>query len=141
MHIALIKAKLETYLGFLHSVQFGQPSLVCYSQEFYRYLIDDFIIEYCKDVRANDFVLKAEDYSTNRKGERQYLSEERTDDLMIKLSRYFETRVEIPRIRRGEEQQIETLISEEAMLFAMHLRNERQTWNPRIANLTPRSTK
>jgi len=28
---------------------------------------------------------------------------------------------------------IETLISEEALLFAMFLRNERQSWKPRIA--------
>ena len=29
VHRALIKAKLEPFLGFLHSVQFGKPSLVC----------------------------------------------------------------------------------------------------------------
>jgi CRISPR-associated protein Cas1 len=47
VHRALIKAKLEPYLGFLHSVQFGKPSLVCDFQELYRYLIDDFLIQYC----------------------------------------------------------------------------------------------
>jgi hypothetical protein len=35
----------------------------------------------------------------------------------------------------GEHQESETLISEEALLFAKHLRNERQTWVPRIASL------
>ena len=29
VHKALLKAKLEPYLGFLHSVQYGKPSLVC----------------------------------------------------------------------------------------------------------------
>ena len=29
VHKAVIKAKLEPYLGFLHSVQYGKPSLVC----------------------------------------------------------------------------------------------------------------
>ena len=29
IHRALIKAKLEPYLGFLHSMQHGKPSLVC----------------------------------------------------------------------------------------------------------------
>ncbi|MGD0203230.1 MAG: CRISPR-associated endonuclease Cas1 [Candidatus Bathyarchaeia archaeon] len=28
-HKALVNAKLEPYLGFLHSEQFGKPSLVC----------------------------------------------------------------------------------------------------------------
>ncbi len=29
IHKALLKAKLEPYLGFLHSIQHGKPSLVC----------------------------------------------------------------------------------------------------------------
>jgi len=40
--------------------------------------------------------------------------------------------VKIPRIMRGERQEIETLISEEALLFAKYLRNERPIWNPRV---------
>jgi CRISPR-associated protein Cas1 len=48
IHKALLKARLEPYLGFLHSVQFGKPSLVCDFQELYRYLIDDFLIERCQ---------------------------------------------------------------------------------------------
>jgi len=31
--------------------------------------------------------------------------------------------------------EIETLVNEEALLFAQYLRNEKQTWIPRIANL------
>lgn len=46
VHIALLKAKLEPYLGYLHSLQWGTPSLVCDFQELYRYLVDDFVIEY-----------------------------------------------------------------------------------------------
>ena len=47
--------------------------------------------------------------------------------------------VEIPRIMRGEKQEFETIINEEAFLFAKYLRNERQSWNPRIACLNLRS--
>jgi hypothetical protein len=36
----------------------------------------------------------------------------------------------------GDKPEIETLINEEALLFAKYLRNERQSWNPRIADLT-----
>lgn len=136
VHIALIKAKLEPYLGFLHAVQWGTPSLVCDFQELYRYLVDDFVIEYCRSVKAGDFVLKIEDCSTDRKGKRQYLNEEKTRDLINRLNRYFETRVETPRIRRGEHQEIETLINEEALLFAKYLRDEKPTWNPRIVALS-----
>jgi hypothetical protein len=43
--------------------------------------------------------------------------------------------VEIPRIRVGAKQEIETLINEEAFLFAKYLRGERPPWIPRIAEL------
>ncbi len=35
---------------------------------------------------------------------------------------------EIPRIRMGEKQTIETFINEEALLLAKFLRNEQKTW-------------
>ena len=47
-----------------------------------------------------------------------------TKDLLKNLEDYFETMVEIPRIKVGKQQTIETLINEEALLFAQHLRNE-----------------
>lgn len=40
--------------------------------------------------------------------------------------------VDIPRIKVGERQTIETLINEEALLFAKYLRDEKETWVPRI---------
>jgi hypothetical protein len=43
--------------------------------------------------------------------------------------------VEIPRIMRGEKQELETLMNEEALLFAKFLRNETKEWKPRIAIL------
>jgi CRISPR-associated protein Cas1 len=135
VHIALLKAELEPYLGFLHSVQFGKPSLVCDFQELYRYLIDDFIIQHFMTLRKSDLVLKNEDYSTNRKGKREYLKEQRNNDFIKKLNKHFTTIVEVPRMRVGERQEIETLINEEAFLFAKYLRGERQTWTSRIAEL------
>jgi len=135
VHIALIKAKLEPYLGFLHSIQFGKPSLVCDFQELYRYLVDDFVITYCTRLNRKDFILKTENYSTNRRGKREYLKDSKTKNFIKKLNKYFLTKVEVPRIRRGKKQEIETLINEEALLFAKYLRNERKEWKPRIVKL------
>jgi len=132
---AVLKAKLEPYLGFLHSEQFGKPSLVCDFQELYRYLIDDFLIQYCQKLRKKDFTVKTETASRKRKGKREYLNEPKTTDMMKKLNCYFECKVEIPRIKVGNRQTIETLINEEALLFAKYLRNERETWIPRITLL------
>jgi CRISPR-associated protein Cas1 len=138
-HIALTKAKLEPYLGFLHGLKFGTPSLVCDFLEIYRYLIDDFVIEFARDLNPRDFILKAEGFSGKRKGKRQYLNEKKTAEFMKRLNAHFGAKVKIRRIMRGESQEIETLICEEALLFAKYLRNETHQWNPRTVSLTERS--
>jgi hypothetical protein len=66
----------------------------------------------------------------------QYLNDSAARGLKRSLNEYFQTKVDIPRIRMGKNQEIETLIKEEALLFAMFLRNERQDWKPRIAKLS-----
>lgn len=66
VHRAIIRAKLEPYLGFLHSVQYGKPSLVCDLQELYRYLMDDFVIQFCQDLKAKNFTVKSESVSRSR---------------------------------------------------------------------------
>jgi CRISPR/Cas system-associated endonuclease Cas1 len=118
--------------GFMHSLQWGTPSLVCDVQELYRHLIDDFVIGYCRDRVATDFILEPDNYSARRRGTRQYLNAAKTKTLVNELNRYLETKVEMPRIRRGKRQELETLINEEALLFAKYLRDERKTWAPRI---------
>jgi len=87
VHRALIRAKLEPYLGFIHSMQYGKPSLVCDFQELYRYLIDDFVIQYCQKVAVKDFITKAET-STRERGSTSMTSRLKTlwINLMITLS-------------------------------------------------------
>jgi CRISP-associated protein Cas1 len=132
IHIALINAHLEPFLGYLHETAYNKPSLICDFQEIYRYLIDDFLIEYAQELKAKSFKLQTEFYSSNRKGKRQYL----TDDLQKQFSKnitlFFQKKVNIQRICNGKSQEIETLISEEALLFAKYLRGERTTWTPRL---------
>jgi CRISPR-associated protein Cas1 len=132
-HQALIRAKLEPYLGFLHSIAEGKPSLVCDFIELYRYLVDDFVIRYCQELRKDDFIAKSEDFSKNRKGKREYINESQTSTLVKDLNKYFQNKVKVRRIRMGESQEIETLINEEALLFAKYLRKEKEGWIPRIA--------
>lgn len=132
VHRALINAKLEPFLGFLHSTQYGKPSLVCDFQELYRYLIDDFLIQYCQNLESKDFIVKTEGLTRTKKGKRIYLNDAQTRDLMKHLNEFFESYIEVPRIRVGKKQTIETLVNEETLLFAKFLRNERKSWAPRI---------
>jgi CRISPR-associated protein Cas1 len=133
VHKALIKAKLEPYLGFLHSVQFGKPSLVCDFQELYHYIIDDFLIERRTKFHKHDFVIVTDFMNHLRMGKKIHLCDFETDELADELNTLFERTVEIPRIKVGKRQTLETLINEEALLFAKFLRHEREIWMPRIA--------
>ena len=101
---ALIKAKLEPYLGFLHSVQFGKPSLVCDFQELYRYLIDDFLIERRTRFHKNDFVVVTDFMMHLRIGKKIHLCDYETNELADGLNALFERTVEIPRIKVGNKQ-------------------------------------
>ena len=126
--------KLEPYLGFQHSMQYAKPSLVCDFVELYRYLVDDFVILYCQGLKKRDFITKSETYR-KRRAKREYLNDAKTMDFMRRLNAFFRSTVEVPRIRIGKRQEVETLINEEAWLFAKYLRNERKAWKPRIVNL------
>jgi|SRR3989304_364995 len=132
VHKAIINAKLEPYLGFLHSVHYEMPSLVCDLIEIYRFLIDDFLINNFAELGKKDFIMKQEVTLRKRIGKREYLNDVDSKGLMRGLNELFEVKVDIPRIMHGKKQSLETLISEEAFLLASYLRNEKKEWNPRI---------
>jgi len=113
IHKALLKARLEPYLGFLHSVQHGKPSLVCDFQELYRYLIDDFLIERCRKLRKKDFVLVTDFMMHLKMGKKIHLKEYETDSLAEDLNAFFDRMVDVERIKVGNRQTVDTLISEE----------------------------
>ena len=125
------KAKLEPYLGFLHSVQFGKPSLVCDFQEIYRYLIDDYLIERCHTLRKKDFVLITDFMMHLKMGKTIHLCEFEADSLAEGLNSLFDRMVDVARIKHGNRQTIDTLINEEVLMFAKYLRNEKKEWTPR----------
>ena len=131
---ALIKSKVEPYLGFLHSLQFGKPSLVCDFQELYRAFVDDFIIQFSMNLKIKDFekfyILEYGKYP------RLYLNREQNVKFRTEIHDYFKGLIEIPRMKVGKKQEFETLINEESLLFAKFLRNENKTWIPRIPSLT-----
>jgi len=102
VHKALLKAELEPLLGFIHSVQFGKPSLVCDFQELHRHLVDDFVIEHYLKISKRNFVLRNEDYSSNKKGKREYLKQEQNKIFVKELNKHFTSYVNISRIKIGE---------------------------------------
>jgi len=89
-------------------------------------------IEFCRNLRAKDFIVKAENVGRKKMGKREYLNDYDSKKLMRQLNQFFETEVNIPRIMHGNKQTLETLINEEALLLGMYLRNEKKDWQPRI---------
>ena len=126
-----MKAKLEPFLGFLHSVQYSKPSLVCDLEELYRYLVDDFVLDYVQTLKPSDFTTKTVEASKNRNGKREYLNDVKTREMIRKLQDYFEKKIEVPLIRHSKRQRIETLINEETLILAKYIRDEKDSWNPR----------
>ena len=86
-------------------------------------------------LRKSDLVLKEETVSPSRKGKRHYLRKKENTEFIKKLNYLFTSVVEVPRMKVGDRQEIETLIKEEAFLFAKYLRGEKTHWEPSIAEL------
>jgi CRISP-associated protein Cas1 len=133
VHKALIKAKLEPYLGFLHAVRSDNAGLVCDFMEPYRYLIDDLLIKRCQKYKKRDFVAVTDFMMNLRMGKKIHLCEYETDELADALNRLFDRVVDIPRIRHGFKQTLDTLISEEAFMLAKTLEEPNTIWVPRLA--------
>ena len=79
-----------------------------------------------------DFVVKNERTTRKRWGKREYLNSAMTRELERDLDELFSGWIEVPRVRHGSRQSLETLINEEALLLAKFLRNERKSWIPRV---------
>lgn len=98
-------------------------------------MIDDFLIERCKKLHKKDFVLVTDFMMHLRMGKKIHLCKYETDTLADNLYSMFSNIVDIPRMRYGKKQTLDTLISEEACLLALFLRNERRKWNPRLPRI------
>jgi hypothetical protein len=67
-----------------------------------------------------------------KSGKKIHLKEYEADCLAEGLNAFFDSMVYVERIKTGNRQTVDTLVSEEALLVAKHLRKERHEWNPRL---------
>jgi hypothetical protein len=100
-----------------------------------RYLIDDYLIERCHTLHKKDFVLVTDFIIRLKMGKRVHLCGFEADSLAEGLNSLFDRMVDVARIKHVSRQTIDTLISEEALLFAKYLRREKTTWIPRPVSL------
>jgi hypothetical protein len=81
-------------------------------------LIDDFLIERCQKLHKKDFVDVTDFMMSLKMGKKIHLCEYNTNDLAEGLNNLFDKMVEIPEIKHGKQQTIDTLVGEEALLSA-----------------------
>ena len=98
--------------------------------------MDDFVLAFSQGLNPKDFISKDESVSRSRKGKRQYLKDSETRCMMRGLDDHFTSFVDVPNVRHGKRQRIETLINEEALLLARYLRGELETWIPSAREAT-----
>ena len=108
--------------------------MVCDLMELYQFLIDYSRIEHQREIGKNQLLTKNESMTRKKVGKREYLNDLDSKKLMHSLNWLFESLVELPRIRHGKKQTVETLINEKSLLFAKYLRNEKKEWLPRIGS-------
>lgn len=127
---------MDVNLGYLHSLQFAKPSLVLDFMEAFRPIIDNFTFGYClTSVRKSDATYKDQTIA-GKKGRRQFLSDDQTKIFLEQLDAYFNSKIEIPRIKHGKTQTLSTLISEEALLLGRYLCSEIPEWSPAFPTST-----
>ena len=123
---SIINAHLDPYLGFLHSIQHGKPSLVCDLQEPYRPLIDGFLINFSKKVEKKDL-----EVSYKGKNPRVFLKHSQSSRLITELNSFMDMNIEKQRTRKfGTNSRIKTIIREDAELLTLFLKKEKTKWKP-----------
>lgn len=81
---------------------------MCDFKGIHRCLIDAFLIQYCEKLSERDFTFKTEKASGRKKGKREYLNDVNSKFLIRELNGFFESNVEIPRMKVGKRQTLET---------------------------------
>ena len=113
---AIMYAHLDPYLGYLHSIQFAKPSLVCDIQEIFRTLIEDFLGTYHQNLEPESF---------EQKGKRIFLKPDEKLKLILALNRLFKKKVPYKRRNFSKTTTIRTIIKEEPLKLAQYLRGNK----------------
>lgn len=123
---SIINAHLDPFLGFVHSIQHGKPSLVCDLQEAYRPLIEHFLVQHAKKLEKGDF-----EAIYRSKKPRIFLKHKESSKLILELNSFLDTTVSKQRTRKfGKYSKIRTVIREDIEKLSQFLIEKKQDWHP-----------
>jgi len=114
VHIAVVSAHLDPYLGYLHSTRMYHPALVYDMLEPWRVIAEEFILNYHTKLSEDSFI---------KHGERSFLKRDEQIKFILAFDRIIDTK-RIPYNRRGNSKttKIRTAIKEEPRKLAQYLR-------------------
>ena len=118
---AILNAHLDPYLGYLHSMQFSKPSLVCDIQEIFRTVIEDFLVKHHQNIEPESFELK---------GKRVFLKEKEKLKLILEVSNLLKKRIPYQRRNYSKTVKIQTILKEETLKLAQFLRGKNEIYEP-----------
>ena len=125
---SIINAHLDPFLGFLHSIQHGKPSLVCDLQEPYRPLIDNFLMCYIKKLKTKEF-----EANYRSKKPRVFLKHQESSKLISELNSFLNDEIEKQRTRKfGSSSKIKTIIKEDIEKLACYFEKGINEWKPTL---------
>ena len=121
-----LDAGLDSYVGFMHTIRHGRPSLICDLIEPYRPMIDDFLLKITRKLGSSDTIVRME-YGKPR----IFLNHKASSMLVSKIRSLLNWAVEKPRRRGyGFKARISTVIDDDIHALAEYLLNEKDEWNP-----------
>lgn len=118
---AVLEAHLDPYLGYLHSIQYAKPSLVCDIQEIFRTVIEDFLVAYHQNLTPESF---------EQKGQRTFLKSNEKLKLILEINHFFKKRTPYKRRNYSSKTRIRTIIKEEPIKLAQYLRGNNTAYEP-----------
>ena len=120
VHIAVIQAHLDPYLGFLHSAQQYKPSLVYDMMEPWRATVEDLILTYHPKLCVDSF---------EKHGKRAYLKREETIKFTNALNKVIDKkRIPYTRRKNSKTTRIRTAIKEEPHKLAQYIKGNTETY-------------
>jgi len=123
---AIINSHLDPYLGYLHSIEFGKPSLVCDLQEIFRIYAEKSLLE------NKEKYLNWDNFHS--KNNRIFLKNRIFKEFIMNFNEFLENKVPFNRRKFREKCTLKTIISHEAIKLAIYLRGQKKNYSPSVLN-------
>jgi len=121
-----LDAGLDPYVGFMHTIRHGRPSLICDLIEPYGPMIDDFLLMITRELGSSDTIVRME-YGKPR----IFLNHRASSTLVSNVKSLLNWAVKKPRRRGyGFKARIITVIDDDIHALAVYMLKEKDEWTP-----------